>query len=137
MVENEENLLHLLEKLSLLQEKNVSGNPSLLIMSDFNYPEINFEHYEDSASVDSSPAKFFDKTQDMFLIQNVFQPTRMRENQAPSILDLVFTDEENLIDDIKYQAQIGLIDHVCLVWSLVMVKTDNNNEETKNYDEIA
>ena len=58
-------------------------------MGDLNFPEINFEHYEVSASVDSSPAKFFDKTQDMFLIQNVFQPTRMRENQAPPIIDLV------------------------------------------------
>jgi len=76
-----------------LQEKNASGNLGLLIMGDFNYPEINFQHYEVSASVDSSPAKFFDKTQDMFLILNVFQPTRMRENQDTSILDLVYTDE--------------------------------------------
>jgi len=99
-------------------------------MGDFNYPKINFEHYEVSASVDSSLAKFFDKTQDMFLIQNVFQPTRMRENQAPSILDLVFTDEENLIYDIEYQAPIELSDHVCLVWSLVMVKEMNKHLET-------
>ena len=54
----------------------------------------------------------------------------------------MFTDEENLIDHIEYQAPIGLSDHVCLVWSLVMVKTDDNNEETKrnfwkgNYDEM-
>jgi len=48
-------------------------------MGDFNYLEINFEHYEVSASVDSSPAKFFDKNQDMFLIQFVLSQQELEK----------------------------------------------------------
>jgi len=58
----------------MLQETRVCS-----IMGDFNYLEINFEHYEVSASVDSSPAKFFDKNQDMFLIQFVLSQQELEK----------------------------------------------------------
>jgi len=135
-------LLNLLEKVSLLQEKNSSKNLSLLVMGDNNYPEIDFEQCTLTTSADSSPARFLDKIQDMFLIQNVLKPTRVRKDQVPSLLDLVFTDEENLIDDIEYQVPVGLSDHACLSWTLATSKATCLCDEEKrnfwagNYDEI-
>ena len=110
-------------------------------MGDFNYPEINFEQFKVEAGPESSPAKFFDKTQDMFLFQCVLEPTRMRMGQVPSLLDLVFTDEENLIEDMEYHAPLGLSDHVCLAWTLATGGFGNKDECEKidvwrgNYEE--
>jgi len=36
---------------------------------------------------------FFEKTQDLFLVQNIFSETRYRHGDVPSRLDYVFTDD--------------------------------------------
>jgi hypothetical protein len=43
--------------------------------------------------------KFLDIVTDSFLIQNVKHPTRIKGENNPSILDLIFTDEEGMIDN--------------------------------------
>ena len=56
----------LLRQASLIAERS-----HLLIMGDFNYPEINYEDYEVKAACTSDAAKFFDQTRDLFLHQHV------------------------------------------------------------------
>ena len=61
--------------------------------------------------------RFFDLTQDLFLMQNVFEVTRMRRGQEPSRLDYVFTLNENEVDnDLEYLAPLGMSDHVGILW---------------------
>jgi len=91
----------------------------MLIMGDFNYPAINYTDYYVNSGPDTDAYKFFQKTQDLFLIQNIYEPTRVREGNVPSTLDYVFTDEENLLDDIRYEVPLGKSDHVCLSWELI------------------
>jgi len=43
---------------------------------------------------------FLDKTMDIFLYQNVYEDTRVRRGQNPSKLDYIFTDEDNLIENL-------------------------------------
>ena len=43
--------------------------------------------------------EFLDKTMDIFLYQNVYEDTRVRQGQNPSKLDYIFTDEDNLIEN--------------------------------------
>jgi len=59
---------------------------------------------------------FFEKTQDLFLVQNIFSETRYRHGDVPSRLDYVFTDEEGLINDVDYLSPLGKSDHVILSW---------------------
>lgn len=96
---------------------NDKASDHVLLMGDFNYPEINYQDYMVKAAVDSDPYKFFMKTQDLFLEQNVLDCTRFRDGDRPSQLDWIFTDEDNLIDNIEYTAPIGKSDHVCLTWN--------------------
>jgi hypothetical protein len=79
---NNEKLLQLIESASL--KKNVTN---VLVMGDFNYPEINYENGMVDAGSDSAPSKFFEKTQDMYWTQYVTEATRMRGIDDPSILD--------------------------------------------------
>ena len=63
----------------------VKGITHLLIMGDFNCPKITTYHSEPF----SDQQAFYDMTQDLFLVQHVEKPTRYREGQKPSLLDLI------------------------------------------------
>jgi len=73
-------------------------------MGDFNFPEIDYNGYEVHAPCGSDATKFFDMTQDLFLSQHVHDHTRFRQGQNPSLLDYIFTYEENQIENLIHQA---------------------------------
>ena len=75
-------------------------------MGDFNMPEIDYNDYSVAGSDFSFPMRFFDLSQDLFLIKHVFEATRFRGDQTPSKLDFVFTNEENVIENLKYTAHL-------------------------------
>jgi len=56
--------------------------------------------------------------QDKFLYQRVCDPTRYGPNVTPHILDLVLTNEENMVNNLQYLPGLGLSDHVCLRFDL-------------------
>ena len=85
----------------------------LLICGDFNYANIDWTNNIGHTS-DSYAQQVIDQLNDLFLYQHVNGPTRYRQNQTPSTLDLVITKEEHMINEILYQPGLGLSDHVCL-----------------------
>ena len=68
-----------------------------------NFCEINWNHSTVDAGLNSGPHKFFDLTQDLIWVQHVKKPTRHREGQKSSMLDLIFVKDENDIDFIEQQ----------------------------------
>jgi len=52
------------------------------------------------------------------LHQHVTYPTRARANQCPGILDLVLTNEENMLSDLQFMAPLGKSDHAVLLFEL-------------------
>ena len=56
---------------------------------------------------------------DSFLIQHVKEPTRYRNEDRPSILDLILTNEEGMVSELQYCDPIGNSDHVTLVFSIL------------------
>ena len=78
---------------------------------------------------------FFGNTQDLHLVQNILECTRFREGCKPSKLDYVFTDEENLVDNLQYQSPLGKSDHVCLTWDLTVLRQIDTatNTTKRNY----
>ncbi len=120
---NDEGLLHLMK----IAKKNSEINKKkLIIMGDFNMPGINYEAYTVVGGEDSKQMKFFETTQDLFLIQNVFECTRYRQGNEPSRLDYIFTDEENIVEDLQYLTPLGASDHVGLLWKLRLEMGENN-----------
>jgi len=85
-------------------------------MGDFNMPEIYCENYMVRGDNKSYQSRFFEITQGMFLIQNVFEVTRIRQGWLPSKLDYIFTNEEDEIDQLEYISPLGLSNHVGLKW---------------------
>lgn len=84
-----------------------------MILGDFNFPDVRwFDGLPDgSKKVEEDLAEALNDTN---LVQLVNQPTRFRAQQAPSLLDLVFTNEPDATTLLTYLPPIGSSDHVTI-----------------------
>lgn len=85
----------------------------IMLMGDFNYPEINWCNPGLSLSSSSAAGRFQECVEDNFLTQHVTIPTR-----KDAILDLVLTSDPDLISTIDIQGVLGNSDHSTLTWML-------------------
>lgn len=87
---------------------------NLIVMGDFNLPSINWSALEPSNTNDSASA-FGNMILNSNLTQLISEPTRYRLNQTPSLLDLVLTNDTNLISNIEMLPPIGCSDHIVIL----------------------
>ena len=88
----------------------------MLLLEDFTYPNIDWQNwYTLSENTNSPDTKFKEGIRDNFLFQHVTLPTRGRLGNKSNILDLVFTNEKYMIDDIVYESPLGKSDHSVLI----------------------
>ena len=116
---------------SILQliDEVVSKKPThLLIIGDFNFPEIDWTLQTSEGSCQEK--LFLESFRNCFLHQHVMKPTHYRALQRANILDLVMTSEESMIDEILYEDPIGKSDHLCLNWSFKCY-AENKIQSTK------
>ncbi|VDI15853.1 Hypothetical predicted protein [Mytilus galloprovincialis] len=84
-------------------------------MGDFNYPEINWETWNTKGDrPNSTENKFLEALQDNFLYQHTTKPTRWRGADTPHTLDLLITNEEEMISNLEYMSPLGKSDHCVL-----------------------
>ena len=102
-------------------------------MGDFNYKEINWQAQSTTTSEAHPATLFLEATKECFLYQHVEDHTRYREGQQPSTLDLVFTNEENMIESISVEPIIDRSDHASLAFDFVCYpdKILENDKSTK------
>lgn len=92
----------------IIREAAEKNKERLLICGDFNYPEIDWEN----DYVNSEPIKpFIEALQDCYLHQHICNPTRYRDGQEPSLLDLILTTEEGMVHDLSHNPGLGDSDH--------------------------
>jgi hypothetical protein len=91
----------------------------VMIVGDFNAPSIDWELLSTASSnlFDNNLLNF---TLDMFLVQHVDFNTRFRDGQQPSCLDLIFTKDEESLQNLQSSAPLGLSDHVLLSWNYTL-----------------
>ena len=59
----------------------------------------------------------FDITQDLFVKRHVDFNTRFREGNEPSMFDLIFTNEDYIIENLRSIAPLGKSDHVGILFT--------------------
>ena len=118
-------------------------NPTyLLIAGDFNYPELIWPACSSLEHLSTHARKFLNTTQDCYLHQHVSQPTRYRASEQPHTLDLVFTNEEEMINSVSYLPSLANSDHICLRMDIkcyaTMAQTDTSklNVNKGNYNKF-
>ncbi|KAA0203751.1 hypothetical protein HAZT_HAZT007552 [Hyalella azteca] len=68
----------------------------LLLLGDFNFPEIDREKELSRASTNHPASKFLTVIKDKYLIQHQREPTRLRDGQCPTLDDLVLTNWQDV-----------------------------------------
>jgi hypothetical protein len=106
------------QKLNLLFHHLAGFNTKYkLFLGDFNFPEIKWEQNgRVSTSVNHPAYKFFVTHQDCFLHQLVTFPTRKTIDGEGNCLDLLFTNVEEVVEDIFSVAPLGKSDHSGVVF---------------------
>ena len=84
----------------LLKHVTSAGFSHIVIAGDFNLPTIDWSHNLSSAPASHCSHMFIDIVQDCFLQQHILQPTCYRNGEEPHILDLVFSNEDGMIQNI-------------------------------------
>jgi len=108
--------------LRMLEEAIVQGDTRhVLIIGDFNYPDIDYVNETVTAGEGASSTKFFNKTHELCLVQHVNESTRIRQGQQASILDYIFTDDGNLVEQVNYMLPMGKSDHIVLDWNVTLM----------------
>ena len=123
-------------------KKAMDRNPThILIGGDFNYKEINWVN-EFLAENCQHIYAFLEIIQDYFLKQYIPEPTRYREGEESSLLDLIITNEEGMVQNLSYHPGLGDSDHCCLKFDLTCYAIQTSKETQlpnyyrANYDSI-
>ncbi|GAB0207632.1 hypothetical protein GRJ2_003228900 [Grus japonensis] len=83
------------DELFYRQLGEISGSVALVLMGDFNFPDINWEYH---TAVTSRSGKFLKFVEDNFLAQVLRDPTR-----KDALLDLLFVNREGLVGDVMWE----------------------------------
>ena len=103
----------------LFQQATARAHSHLVIVGDFNLPQIDWEEEASPAPDTHLSQAFLDTVHDNLLYQHVHLPTRYRVGESPSLLDLVFSNEEGMIRDLEYFPGLANSDHVVLRFNII------------------
>lgn len=100
--------------LKLLKEVSAYDATHLLITGDFNYPRVNWSNWTASGDESSEEFLFVETLRDIYMYQHVMEPTRARGSDNPTLLDLVLSNEDGMVDNLHHASPLGRSDHSVL-----------------------
>ena len=105
--------------MNLLKLANdIAGGNRLLILGDFNVPNIDWVSKSILPRARKLDRDFFETVSDNFLCQHVKEHTRFRGAEK-SVLDLIFTKEEEDVKNVKVLLPLGRSDHGMVIGEFV------------------
>ena len=105
----------------------------LLIVGDFNFSEIDWDTWTSSAGDNHGSSALIDCLQDNYLHQLIDFDTRYRIGQRPSLLDLVITNDDSLIEEVKWSSPLGKSDHVNIFFTMDCFLPDNKRDDKERF----
>ncbi|MCQ4179287.1 hypothetical protein FK518_27320 [Klebsiella pneumoniae] len=85
--------------------------PALILVGDVNFPDICWEYH---TAQRKQSKRFLEGVEDSFLMQLVREPTR-----GGALIDLLFTNREGLVGDVKVGHCLGQSDHEIVEFSIL------------------
>ena len=113
----------------------------MLVVGDFNYPKIDWEHYSKSSSPNDLYSKFLECTTDCFFEQFISEPNRGRGSSQPTLIDVVLTNNSDIIEKVNLGAPLGKSDHsvVEIIMQNVLLMENKKfilNYNKRNYEQM-
>ena len=114
----------------IISEALLRNDSRVLICGDFNYPEIDWDNdYVNKEAIQP----FIATLQEHHLYQHVCKPTRYHDDEEPSLLDLILTTEEGMVENLEHSPGLGESDHECLFFTLNCYRDTPKTRSTPNY----
>ena len=113
VAENHKRLNQLIAQAVDIKYKNT------VIIGDFNFLKIYCETLTVNKSETNPVFHFVEGIRDNFLCQYIDSFKRFRDGQDPSCFDLLFTDKDEIIDNIKIGDTLGANGHVSIVFDVL------------------
>ena len=79
-------------------------------------------------------AKFIDIIEECYLYQHTNGPTRCRGDDMPSQLDVIFTNELEMVSDVQHMAPLGKSDHQMLKFNFNCYAEYTGTQQRFNYN---
>ena len=142
---NEERYKNMINRTVDFLENEIPNNKKVIVTGDFNCKEVDWENFETEGEEDSWGNRLLRLATDKLMTQWVREETRIRGNDEPSRLDLVFTKDVNLEQGIRHEPPLGRSDHEVLEFSVNMEGEERKKETHKrnrrnyakaNYEEL-
>ena len=102
-----------------IQKLLTSNFSHVCIVGDFNYPRIDWTCWSNGSGSMDDGYKFIECVRDSFLFQHVTTPTRGRGSNTPSCIDLVFTNNELMLENLDIGAPLGRSDHALINFDFI------------------
>ena len=103
----------------------------VVVFGDFNLPRIDWLKHQALTGTNSTEFKFLETLKDCYWHQMVKAPTRGRGKDHPSILDLLFTNAEEAINDLQIAPPFGKSDHSVVSFDLTLKLERKKQRENK------
>ena len=100
----------------------------LLLLEDFNYPSINWEKLDVSHTPEHCASKFFTAAQNSFLSQHVSTETHSRTHQRSTLIEIIFTLDDQSITNSICISSLGKSHHKILKFNY-LVKCSLNHDK--------
>ena len=136
----EDNCL-LIDMINNVAKDNMALSNKFILMGDFNFPGIDWKlectNHVNEANIEN---RFLLSIQENFLFQLVDQNTHCRGDQQPTLIDLVITNDSELVSELSYNSPVGKSHHVCISFKIYFdIVTDENSKNSDciikyNYD---
>lgn len=110
--ENQEKLFRLINKAVDL------GHKHFVMIGDFNFPDIDWRTWTVNGGEGNLAFQFVECIRDNFLFQHILEDTRYRMGQLSSCLDLLFTNSEDIIENLSFGDKLGASDHVSVTFDV-------------------
>ena len=85
-------------------------------MDDLNFKEINWVDQSTTVNEEHIATLFLDCVRHNYFYQHVKDYTRIRNHNAPSVLDVILSNEENMISVMKVLPSLGKNDHLIILF---------------------
>ena len=120
----EENNL-LIKQLETVTQRFKRKKEDLLILGDFNCPEIDWTEETYSNKEDHIAFKLLDYVQCNSITQLITESTHRRAQQRPTLIDLALTNYTNLVTDIQHHPPLGKSHHDVLILEVNTQSSDH------------
>ena len=118
----------LLDQIVTVSERCHQKKRDLLILGDFNCPEINWKEKSGVSNKKHISFKLLETVQSNLLTQMITNTTHHRALQTPTLIDLIITNNEDLVDEVLHQPPLGKSHHDILSFKVNMAPPTCNNK---------